>query len=150
MAQSGTPVIEPLEKDSEHTLVTFLWRGSPETHNVVVFGSCTTKPMTEYMTAQLGGSDVWCLTLRLPSDARFAYSLLPNDPLSDGPQGAQRLATRQSDPLIHIAGNATPAPLDTSASPRSNSPAPRRSRGSFGARRRPPAKLTNIGSRASC
>jgi hypothetical protein len=57
-AQSGTPVIEPLEKDNELTLVTFLWRGSPETHNVVVFGSFTTKPMTEYVMTQLGGSDV--------------------------------------------------------------------------------------------
>jgi len=99
-AQSGTPLIEPLDKDRQHTLVTFIWRGTPETHNVVVFGSFATRPLTEYAMTQVGSSDVWYLTLRLPSGARFAYSLSPNDPLSDGPQAwAQRLATFQGDPL---------------------------------------------------
>jgi enterochelin esterase family protein len=49
---------------------------------------------------QIPDSDVWYLTLKLPSGARFTYQLSPNDPMtSDGPRAAQRAATRQADPL---------------------------------------------------
>jgi len=36
--EQGTPLIEPLPNDDRHVLVTFLWRGSAETRNVVVSG----------------------------------------------------------------------------------------------------------------
>jgi len=49
---------------------------------------------------QIPDSDVWYLTLKLPSRARFTYQLSPNDPLTfDGPRAAQRGATNQADPL---------------------------------------------------
>jgi enterochelin esterase family protein len=99
-AESGTPLVEPIEKNDKYVLVTFLWRGTPDTRNVLVVGSFWTRPMTEYVMTQLGGSDVWYLTLRMPGGARFAYALSPNDPLaSDGPRAMQRMATTQSDPL---------------------------------------------------
>lgn len=34
----GTPLIEPIENDPDHVLVTFLWRAREETKNVVVVG----------------------------------------------------------------------------------------------------------------
>ena len=37
---------------------------------------------------QLADSDVWYLTLRLPSGARFSYTLSPNDPLTIDPPRA--------------------------------------------------------------
>ncbi len=35
----GTPLVESIEKDPQHQLVTFLWRGTPETRNVFPNGS---------------------------------------------------------------------------------------------------------------
>jgi len=98
-AQSGTPLVEPIPTDSKHALVTFLWRGAPGTRNVVVDGSFAGSPEAKRMT-NLAGTDVWYLTLRVPSEARFMYRLSPNDPLvEDGPRAAQRQATQQADPL---------------------------------------------------
>ena len=99
-ARSGTPLVEPIENDSQRVLVTFLWRGTPGTRNVAVLGSFGSRPIADSTMAQIEGSDVWYLTLRLPSGARFMYSLSPNDPLTfDGPRAAQRAASSQGDPL---------------------------------------------------
>jgi enterochelin esterase-like enzyme len=98
--QAGTPLIEPVEDDSQRTLVTFLWRGTPETRNVAVDGSFGRGPIAESAMTRLESSDVWYLTIRLPKGARFAYGLSPNDPLTlDGPRASQRSASLQSDPL---------------------------------------------------
>lgn len=99
-AQSGTPLVEPIDKDEKYVLVTFLWRGNRDTRNVVVVGSFETKPMTDYVMTQLADSDVWYLTVKLPNSARFAYGLSLNDPLTlYSPRDVQRRATIQSDPL---------------------------------------------------
>jgi len=99
-ARAGTPIVEPVDNDSQRTLVTFVWRGTHETRNVVVDGSFGVGRIAESAMTQLEGSDVWYLTVRLPSGARFAYSLSPNDPLTfDPPRASQRMATVQSDPL---------------------------------------------------
>ena len=81
-------------------LVTFVWRGTPSTRNVVVLGSFGARPFTDGAMTQLGESDVWYVTLRVPAGARFAYGLSPNDPMTiDPPRAAQRMASMQSDPL---------------------------------------------------
>jgi enterochelin esterase-like enzyme len=110
-AQAGMPLVEPVENvassqnpstwnDTQRTLVTFLWRGTPETRNVVVLGSFAGRPIAETAMTQLEGSDVWYLTVRMPSGARFAYSFSVNDPLTfDPPRASQRSATMQGDPL---------------------------------------------------
>jgi enterochelin esterase-like enzyme len=99
-SRAGTPIVEPVDNDSQRTLVTFVWRGTPDTRNVVVLGSFGGRPIAESAMTQLEGSDVWYLTVRVPSGARFAYSLSPNDPLTfDPPRSSQRMASVQSDPL---------------------------------------------------
>jgi len=72
---SGTPLVEPFPRDNRYQLVTFLWRGSADTRNVLVSGFFTKPPTTDYLTNQLAGTDVWYLTVKLPSAARFAYGL---------------------------------------------------------------------------
>ena len=100
VAQSGTPLVEPIEGDPKRTRVTFLWRATAPTRNVMVLGSFMTGPPTDYAMTRLADSDVWYLTVRLPSGSRFAYSLSPNDPQTfDPPRSAQRGATVQGDPL---------------------------------------------------
>ncbi len=101
VAQDGTPLIEPYGSDGKYQLVTFLWRSTHDTRNVFVRGSFLgVGTPADYSMHQIANSDVWYLTLKLPSGARFTYQLSPNDPLTfEGPRAAQRAATRQADPL---------------------------------------------------
>ena len=97
----GTPLTEAYGSDGKYQLVTFLWRGKNDTRNVLAIGSFWgVGAPAAYSMHRIPDSDVWYLTLKLPSGARFTYQLSPNDPLtSDGPRTAQRVATRQADPL---------------------------------------------------
>src|SRR6185503_3888854 len=99
--EEGTPLTEPFGSDGKYQLVTFLWRSKNDTRNVFVRGSYLgVGPPANYSMHQIANSDVWYLTVKLPSGARFVYQLSPNDPLTfAGPRAAQRAATRQSDPL---------------------------------------------------
>jgi enterochelin esterase-like enzyme len=102
VAESGTPLVTPIANDSGHQLVTFLWRGNSDTKNVVVLGSFHTRPLTDYLMDHIPNTDVWYLTVKLPAGARFVYDLSANDPLVEegpGPRAAERMATRQADPL---------------------------------------------------
>jgi enterochelin esterase-like enzyme len=95
---SGTPVVEQL--GDKHSLVTFLWRGTPETRNVVVFLSdfVGVRPQ-DYLMRRLASSDVWYLSVRLPSKARFLYWLSPNNPLDSAFLGGLVGSSQQLDPL---------------------------------------------------
>jgi enterochelin esterase-like enzyme len=97
----STPLVEPYASDGKYQLVTFLWRGVYDTRNVFVRGSFLgVGAPSDYSMHQIPNSDVWYLTLKLPSGARFVYQLSPNDPLTfTGPRAAQRAASRQADPL---------------------------------------------------
>jgi enterochelin esterase-like enzyme len=101
IAAQGTPLVEPFGADGKYQLVTFLWRSTHETRNVLVLGSFWGVGAPDaYSMHQIPDSDVWYLTLKLPSGARFTYQLSPNDPMTfDGPRADQRAATRQADPL---------------------------------------------------
>jgi enterochelin esterase family protein len=95
---SGTPLVESLGE--KHSLVTFLWRGTPETRNVLVYlsGFTWARPQ-DYMMRRLASSDVWFLTVRLPPTARFLYGLSPNDPLNSAYLGGLPGSSIQRDPL---------------------------------------------------
>ena len=114
VAAEGTPLAEPYGSDGKYQLVTFLWRSTHDTRNVFVRGSFLgVGPPADYSMHQIPNSDVWYLTLKLPSGARFTYQLSPNDPLTfDGPRASQRTATRQSDPFSRHP--LSPCPPDTS------------------------------------
>ncbi len=101
VTEEGTPLVESIEKDAQHQLVTFLWRGTPETRNVFLNGSLQIggRHPLDFVFHQIPLTDVWYLTVRLPTGARFTYGLSVNDPLVfSGPQ-AERFATTQADPL---------------------------------------------------
>jgi enterochelin esterase family protein len=101
VASEGTPLTEPSGSDGKYQLVTFLWRSKHDTRNVFVRGSFLgVGSPSDYSMHQIPNSDVWYLTLKLPSGARFVYQLSPNDPLTfEDPRAEQRAATRQADPL---------------------------------------------------
>ena len=101
VAAEGTPLVESIEKDPQHQLVTFLWRGTPETRNVLLNASLQVggRHPLDFVMHQIPLTDVWYLTVRLPTGARFTYGLSVNDPLVfNGPQ-PERFATTQADPL---------------------------------------------------
>jgi enterochelin esterase-like enzyme len=97
----GTPLVESIEKDPQHQLVTFLWRGTPETRNVFPTGSFKIggRYPLDYIFHRIPLTDVWYLTVRLPTGARFTYGLSENDPLVFSGFQPERFATTQIDPL---------------------------------------------------
>jgi enterochelin esterase-like enzyme len=101
VAAEGTPLVEPIEKDPQHQLVTFLWRGTSETRNVFPNGSFKIggRYPLDYVFHQMPLTDVWYLTVRLPTGARFTYGLSENDPLVFTGFQPERFATTQVDPL---------------------------------------------------
>jgi enterochelin esterase-like enzyme len=101
VAAEGTPLVESIEKDPQHQLVTFLWRGTPETRNVFPVGSFKVGGLypLDYVFHQIPRTDVWYLTVRLPTGARFTYGLSENDPLVFNGFQPERFATTQVDPL---------------------------------------------------
>ena len=97
----GTPLVESIEKDPQHQLVTFLWRGTSQTRNVFPIGSFKIggRYPLDYVFHQIPLTDVWYLTVRLPTGARFTYGLSENDPLVFNGFQPERFATTQVDPL---------------------------------------------------
>ena len=81
--------------------MTFLWRGTSLTRNVVVLGpNWGPRTPADNSMQRLADTDVWYLTKRLPAGARFEYRVSPNDPLTSDSRGsAIRRATAQADPL---------------------------------------------------
>ena len=101
VAAEGTPLVEPIEKDPQHQLVTFLWRATPETRNVFINASFKIggRYPLDYVFHQIALTNVWYLTVRLPTGARFTYGLSENDPLVFTGFQPERFATTQADPL---------------------------------------------------
>ena len=101
IASTGTPLVEPLADSKELVQVTFLWRGTPNTKNVVVVGSSFLPPaFRDNVMSRLGDTDVWFLTRRFPAGARFAYGFAINGPLVfEGALFPYQMANRQADPL---------------------------------------------------
>jgi enterochelin esterase-like enzyme len=99
--KEGAPIFERPEGSDPEDLVTFLWRGTPATRNVLILWApyAFAKP-ADYAMVRLGTTDVWYRTLVIRRGARFAYQLSPNDPMVMAPESfVQRTATAQSDPL---------------------------------------------------
>lgn len=80
----GAPLMEAIEGDATHHLVTFLWRAKVETHNVVVWGGPAGSDHPEdNQMARLLDTDLWYRTYRVPTDLLGIYSFSVNDPFTD-------------------------------------------------------------------
>lgn len=75
--EHGTPLIEPIEGDDKHNLVTFLWRDKGDTKNVVVFAGPAgwDNSLANQMTRVLN-TDIWYRTYRVRADLRTIYLLV--------------------------------------------------------------------------
>lgn len=116
-ATRTTPLLEPIQGDTQYMLATFLWQGNETTRNVVVqwFPYVRAWP-DDYRMVHLAGTNVWYKTLRVHRQARFVYRLAPNAsylrPTRDRDPAQLRrfIASGQTDPLnpkhwLHYADN---------------------------------------------
>lgn len=79
VSKAGAPLIEPIAGDRDNMAVTFLWRGKPDTRNVMVLWlPYAGVAPDEYLMARLGETDVWYKTLKVDRKMRLAYTLAPN------------------------------------------------------------------------
>jgi enterochelin esterase-like enzyme len=81
MSKTGTPLIERLPDDQENMLVTFLWKGTPATKNVlIVWFPFTMQSPDKYRLTQIADTSVWYRTLKVNKRKRFIYRLAPDAP----------------------------------------------------------------------
>ena len=98
--QWGTPLIERIPHDQQHSLVTFLWRAADDTRNVAVVGEVINgaEPAKNRMF-RVQGSDVWHLSFAIRNDARFTYAFSPNDSMLSLLDPARVSMDFRQDPL---------------------------------------------------
>ncbi len=102
----GTPLVEPVPETPGQVLVTFLWRAEPDTVNAYALSELD-RTLEGGRMERMPGTDVYCKSYRVRSDARFTYSLSINDsevPLhlvdwENGREGEKRSITFRPDPL---------------------------------------------------
>ncbi len=112
--RQGTPLIEPIQADRNHYLVTFLWRAESRVRNVLLISglsnlSYSRTAIPENLLSRLPGTDVWYRTYRVRSDARFTYRFSVNDsliPSEEEKTPTTREERFQPDPLNrrHVSG----------------------------------------------
>lgn len=93
--EGKAPLVEPIPGESEHVLVTFVWRGDGATERVALGGGmpegCDEKPLQ-----RLAGTDLWYRSERTPAGARFGYRFRPNGPAED-PRNYDEINARERD-----------------------------------------------------
>jgi enterochelin esterase-like enzyme len=105
--KEGAPIIEPLPGDDKNMLVTFLWRGTPDTRNVFVARlPYAGGAPDDYFMQRIADTDVWYKTVATDKKTRFEYSLAPDvpriRPVSQGMDNeaiAMIAAAARTDPL---------------------------------------------------
>src|SRR5262245_19216833 len=88
------PLIESIPGNDRDLLVTFLWRATYETHNVLARWPMADWRADDYYMSHLANTDVWYKTIQVGRGSRFSYWLSPN--LRAGPD---RFFADQLDPL---------------------------------------------------
>jgi prepilin-type processing-associated H-X9-DG protein len=68
--QGKAPLTEPVADDPHSSWVTFVWRGDGKTQRMNVQGGPSTGDFADWMK-QLGNTDLWYRTVRIPNDSRF-------------------------------------------------------------------------------
>lgn len=80
--RDGAPLVEELPDDPGRLLVTFLFRGTPATRNVVVVGGPAGFDTPANQMQRLGGSELWFRSYRVARGARCLYDISENDSLT--------------------------------------------------------------------
>lgn len=110
VAHIGTPLVEPIEDDSDELWVTFLWQGTVDepVDHVAIGEFFSPGDPGEKPLARLGSSSVWFRTYRMKRGLRAEYAFWVNDvvgPLRGSDDIEERLNRLRLDPLnpLHTA-----------------------------------------------
>jgi enterochelin esterase family protein len=127
LRKEGTPLIETIPTDTNHYLVTFIWRAEPAVHNVLLISGLSNESygrteLPDNLLARLPGTDIWYRTYRVRSEARFTYLFSVNDslvPAEEEKDPATREAKFQPDPLNprHVNGPASDSLVELPSAP---------------------------------
>lgn len=82
-AHGGTPLIEPIDGDDDHSLVTFVWRGSEETRQVLLLSAVAAEQVSAL--ERLPGTAVWHASCRVRNDVRSGYQFIVDQDVPDDP-----------------------------------------------------------------
>jgi enterochelin esterase-like enzyme len=97
--KSGAPIIEPMAGSKDSFLVTFVWKGAPDTKNVLVdWPRLANAFPDQFLMSHIDGTDVWFKTMKVRRGMRMFYRLSPNDPAGERPEGKWQ-RREQADPL---------------------------------------------------
>ncbi|MFP2923871.1 enterochelin esterase [Pyxidicoccus sp. 3LG] len=82
LTREGTPLLEELEGDREHLLLTLVWRAEAPVRNVVVVPGLESIWQPELnQLEQVPGTNLWHRTWRVRRDLRTTYCFSPDEPL---------------------------------------------------------------------
>ena len=83
-ARTGTPLIEPASESPHEVIVTFIWRGDPDTENVGLLAPLAKTPgMPNFPLTRLLNTDLWYKSWQMRDDLRFTYRFAPNVTATD-------------------------------------------------------------------
>ncbi len=96
------PLVEPVAGDDRSRQVTFLWRGGDDARGIKLIGPVPPDLRQKHLE-HLEGTDVWFLTARFPTAARFSYAFALSgkhhpDPLNTLTEGRDSLAEMAGAP----------------------------------------------------
>ena len=77
----GTPLIEKLEGDLEHDLVTFVYEADEEIENIVLMPPVGEDNLLENKMQRLLETNLWYITYKVQNNIRFTYAFSANDSL---------------------------------------------------------------------
>ena len=108
----GGPLIEQIDGNDQSVLVTFLWKETYPTHNVLVRWPGALPDPQDYYMSRVPGANVWYKTVRIFRGSRFWYELAPNNRSED-----RDFLTAQKDPLNPRLGEGGQSILETPGAP---------------------------------
>jgi len=83
LKKSGTPIVEEISEARDTVLVTFLYKGTEDTKNVVVLSDLSRFNCKTSQMEQILGTNIWYKTYEIRNDVRFLYNFSVNDLLDD-------------------------------------------------------------------
>lgn len=81
--EKGSPIIETLPEDLEHSLVTFIYKEDDKVENVLLIPEIEDCKFLDYKLERLLNTNLWYLSCKIRNDIRFQYCFSVNDPLDD-------------------------------------------------------------------
>ncbi|MCM1991605.1 alpha/beta hydrolase-fold protein [Oceanirhabdus seepicola] len=81
--EKGSPIIEDIPKDSEHNLVTFIYKEDEKVENVLLIPEMEDCKFLNYRMERLLDTNLWYISCKIRNDIRLQYSFSINDPLDD-------------------------------------------------------------------